>query len=173
MAVPLFVASTEILKSKLRLDGVSATQDSAQPLIEEAILDTRHEFYLSLGSGRITELLAIAFSESPTTGDEYSRVLANTLEVKMVRVRLMRTMPMIFMDGSGELPQIWQDEGAFREASSFDLRAEMDRLQEEIAIDLSILVGDATDSGANRSLVIEPEVAPPGPFDTVRTSLWP
>jgi hypothetical protein len=169
MAVaPLFVTDTETLKSKLRLKGVALT-DAGQPLIEEAIQQVRAEFGTRLGLARISEIQALTFVENPTTADGYTRALANSLEVKMVRLRLMRILPTMFMDGSGDAHDVWNEEAPFRETSQFDLRAEMNMLEEEINSDLGILSGADEDGSPNRSALIGPTEAQPLPFGTI----WP
>lgn len=169
MAVaPLFVASTDLLKQKLRLSGVGLA-DSGEPIIEETIQQVRTDIGTRLGLTRIAQIEAIPFVEDPSTADQYTRALANSLEVKMVRLRLMRVLPTMFMDGSGEALEVWNAEAPFRETSQFDLRAEMNMLEEEINSDFGILSGADEDGSPNRSMLIGPAEAPPLPFGTI----WP
>jgi hypothetical protein len=168
-SAPLFVADLATLTSKLRLTGV-ASGDSGTPLIDEGILQARNEIYLRLGASTIATIQATAFTDNPTTADQYTRSLANSVEVKMVRLRLMRSMPMMFIDGTGgDAMNILHDEAPYRDTSAFDLRAEMNMLEAEIDSDLAILTGADADGSPNKAFSIGPAVTPPLPFGTI----WP
>ena len=137
MAAPLFVADEATLESKLRLSAVPASATDTQAIIDEAILYARVEFYRELGESRVAALVAITFTEEPTTEDEVLRALANLTEVMMVRCHLLIHLPNTFMDASGDVNARWNEEAPIRERSSMDLEAEIaackNKIQENLA----------------------------------------
>jgi len=175
---PLFIADLATLTSKLRLSGVPAAAD-ASDIINEAILVTRQKFYRELGVSRIAILVALAFTETPATENQILRAVANSTEVLMIRCELMRTMPMMFMDGNADQNQIMQDEALFRDTTSsqleqarlaceLEIQQNMDLLAgtEEIASETTIRVDSV---GASDPVVDTRTVARPWPADSVLT----
>lgn len=175
--VPLFVADLDTLKAKLRLSGVAAPS-GAEEIINEAILTVRAGFYRDLGKSRIDTLLAISFTETPETNDEILRATASLTEVKWVRSELIRTLPMLFMDGNAQQAQIYHDEAAFRDASQRQLDAERERLLADVRDNLDVLSGDESIGSEVRRIrigTVEPDYAPPRPGDTIQpyyTRTW-
>lgn len=141
MATPLFVADEATLKARLRLSGVDAGSD-AQAIIDEAVLMVRANVYARLGDTRVTELLAISFSETFTTNDGALRAIANNLEIKWVWLILMDRLPTIFMDNSGATQEVYNEEAAFRSLDPERLDSLRERCLIQIEDMLSILSGD-------------------------------
>ncbi len=176
---PLFIADLTTLKSKLRLSGIAAASD-ADDIVNEAILLVRAGFYRELGAAQVTATLALSFTETPTTNDQILRAVANSTEVKWVRVELMRMLPMAFMDGNADQAQIFQDEALFRDASARQLDQERIRLETEIQQNLDLLRGSeelATESTI-RIDTVAPDCPSPLPGDTrlpvhVKNALFP
>ncbi len=166
---PLFLTDLATLKAKLRLSGVAATSD-ADDIINEAILTVRSGFYRELGGPRVTSLLALPFTESPATNDEILRAVANTTELKWIRVELFRTMPLSFMDGNADQNQVFQDEALFRDTSQHQLDQERVRLESDIQQNLDLLRGieDIASEATIRVATICPAVTPALPGDTVK-----
>lgn len=144
MAAPLFVADEDTLKSALRLSAVPASALDTEAIIDEAILRARLRFYRDLGAARTNELVALPFTDQPTTEDEVLRALANTVEVKMVKCQLLRDLPNTFMDASGDVNHRWQEEAPTRERGGFELEEELKRCEEEIIAALTDLAAPAT-----------------------------
>jgi hypothetical protein len=132
MAAPLFVATEAALKSALRLSAVPATALDTEAVIDEAILRARLRFYRDLGADRTNELVALVYTDQPTTEEEVLRALANTVEVKMVKCQLLRDLPNTFMDASGDVNARWQEEAPTRERGGYDLEEELSRCENEI-----------------------------------------
>lgn len=132
MAAPLFVADEATLKSALRLSAVPASALDTEAVIDEAILRARLRFYRDLGSARTNELVALTYTDQPTTDEEVLRALANTVEVKMVKCQLLRDLPNTFMDASGDVNARWNEEAPTRERGSFELGDELARCENEI-----------------------------------------
>lgn len=145
MAAPLFVPSEDALKSKLRLSAVPDSALDAQAIIDEAILRARVRFYRALGTSRVNTLLAVSFTEAPTTDDEVMRALAATTEVKMVYCALLRMLPNTFMDASGDVDARWNEEAPVRERTTSELDSELERCENEIKADLQSLEENETD----------------------------
>jgi hypothetical protein len=139
---PLFVPSKLMLTKALRLSKISKNNDALSQ-IDEAISVSRVELYKSLGVGRVTAILGMAYTTNPITANDHTRMLASTVETKMVKRELIRTMPMMFMDGSNAA-QAWSEEAAFREGSYLQTRDELRRLEDDIRSGLTLLLSDAT-----------------------------
>lgn len=157
---PLFVADLATLKPKLRLSGVPSTSD-ADDIVNEAILVTRQKFYRELGSPRIAELVAMPFTETPTTNDEILRAVANSTEVLIVRCELMRTMPMMFMDGNAQQDQIMQDEALFRDSTSSQLEQMRMQCELDIQQNMDLLAGDQVIASETTLRIATPGVSQP------------
>jgi len=138
---PLFVATVEELKSKLRLASIPAGQ-GADILFDETLLAVRTHFYRALGPARVAELAALPFNENPATEDEILRAVANTTEVKWMRMELMRVLPTLFKDSSADQHQVYHDEALFRETPGDQLSIERERLWSDIQENLELLRGD-------------------------------
>ena len=166
---PLFVPTLSELQKSLRLSQVPSDND-ALAMIENAIAEVRVEFYQVLGSTAVSVLRSYTSTKTPDTTQELLRKQAETTEVKMVRLRLMRTLPMLFMDGSSQT-QTWNDEAAFRELGDKLLAAEIRRLESEIQSSLERLKDQDLASGAVASgQLIEPDdYTDPGDTIFVRT----
>lgn len=166
---PLFVPSLAEMQKLLRLSAVSSTSD-AQAMIENAIVDARVEFFQVLGSTAVTTLRAYPSTKTPETTAELLRKQAEVAEAKMVRVRLMRSMPTIFMDGSAPT-QTWNDEAAFRDMGDKTLAAEIRRLEDEIDAALNSLKSqDLSAASVVAGATIEPDDSiDPGDTIFVRT----
>lgn len=145
---PLFALNRDTLLRALRLSAVRVEND-ASTMIDAAIQDTRVGFLQYLGREKVDMLASMPFSANPTTDTEHLRLLAYQTEIKWVRAKLIRTMPMLFMDGTARV-QAWQDEAAFRETSYLQTRDELKRLEEEIAQNLSTLKASNLSSTGGR-----------------------
>lgn len=132
MATPLFIVDEATLKAKLRLSAVPASATDTESIFDEAILRARVKFYRELGPVRTNQIVALTFTELPTTDDEVIRALANTIEVKMVYCELLRLLPNTFMDASGDTNSRWQEEAPTRERGNFELNDELRRCEDEI-----------------------------------------
>jgi hypothetical protein len=163
---PLFVANLATLQAKLRLSGMKSDGNGVD-LLNEAILRVRVGFYRKLGTTRVATLVALLFSETPTTTDQVLRALANTTETNWVRLELFETMPTLFMDASAETTEAWNTEAAFRQGKPSDKTKRA--LWNQISRDLDILSGAVSlgDETQFKTDTIEPDVAPPLPGDSL------
>lgn len=132
MAAPLFVASETVLKAALRLSAVPASALDTEAIIDEAILRARLRFYTDLGAARTNELVALPFTDQPTTLDGVLRGLCNTTETKLVYCALLRLLPNTFMDASGDVNSRWNEEAPTRERGGFELEDELRRCENEV-----------------------------------------
>ena len=147
------------LKKSLRLSAISAVQGDANTMIETATNQARLRFFDYLGSDRINAINAITFVEAPTTSDQYTRLRANQCEILIVRVWLLRTMPVLFRDDRSTGQQSWNEEGLTRDISEKLLAQEIDRLETEINEMLEAL-GEGENDGetSNVKIMGRPEV---------------
>lgn len=159
MAVaPLFVASMDAVRARLRLSGVADASD-AMDAIDEAVRVVRTNIYARLGLTRVGELVGYSSTDTPTTENEILRTVAEGMEVKWVRYELLGTLPVLFMDGSGQREQAWNDEGAFRPGGPAGAEGERRRLMAEIDRALDLLSGTSTIGG--QTTVRASSIAPP------------
>lgn len=167
MTNPLFVESVEVLKGKLRLSGIPDGKD-AEKLLDEAMLTVRTGFIHRLGSAIVSQLLGIAFEQNPVTEEQALRALANTTEVRWVYYDLACRMPVILQEGVGTR-QVWNEEGAFRQASASEIEKLRTKLWNEIEDALEILrnLGVTDDQGMHVT-DIGPDEKPQRPADSIR-----
>lgn len=168
MTDPRFVADLATLKEKLRLSKLP-TDSAANALLDEAILSARLDFYRRLGKARVDFLLAITFTDDPSSEEEVLRALANAVEVKLVRVRLMRTLPVMFADSSGTANKAFNEEAPFREGGISSTDKEIKRIESEIEEDFQMLAAEETQGAEANWRVFDgsPENTPPRPGETV------
>lgn len=171
----LFIATKDLLKTRLRLEGAAVA--GALAVIDQSIEDARITFYRRLGAARVAALVAIAYVEAPTTESQVLRSCANSTEVKLVLVDLMRRLPMQFMDGGGNQRQVWNEEHAFAIRQNYE--KELARLEQDIEDAFDLLSGsDALGEGTTmRITTIGPTDTPDLPGATVfpsqrRSSTW-
>lgn len=161
MAVqPLFVASIEALKLRLRVGEVDKPGFNAQ--LEQAVEDVRLGFYdelKGLGASRVATLLAISYVENSTDATELLRTRANNLETLWVRLLLMKRQPTVFLDASGVTLEMWNDEPLVRKGER-SLAAEIAAVESEVVEGLAYLRnGDEDDVGAS-VIVFQPSTTP-------------
>lgn len=164
---PLFVADMATLKAKLRLSGVSKTD--ALAIIDGAVEDVRLLLYDStqgLGSTLVAEILAIAYVENATTAEALRRTRANSLESKWVRLLLLRRLPSLFMDAGAVTRDVFNDE-PFTRSSGRKLLDEIKALEDAIANDLGVLLGEEDSVGLVDAITFEPDDTPDRPWDSI------
>lgn len=161
MASPLFVTDTATLKARLRLSD--ATQSDALAILDEAVLRARVRFFRVLGDTRINQLLAVTFTDTPTTDEQAMRALASVVEVKMVYCTLMRLLPNAFIDSAGGVLRAWNEEAPVRERGVEDLEDEIRRCEREIASDLVALADDSFEDGCEDVQVFDGTADCPAP----------
>lgn len=175
--MPLFASSTDLVKSRLRLTAVPDTSVDTLAIIDEAISWARLEFYRRLGRAQVADLVAITEVAEPTTDDEIRRTLATHTEIMLVRARLLRELPSIFMDASGDAHKTWNTEALFRERPRSSLDKEIDRLNVEIEQAMQILEDDGDESPGDERTIFGFDGTPddahlnPLPGDSITGSL--
>lgn len=168
MAVaPLFIASMTVLKDALRLGGT--VQAGGLAMIDQAVKDVRVRFYGRLTAARITTIKLANTVDAPATDAELLRALADSVEVRWVRLHLLRVMPALFMDGSGGRQQQWNDEGAFVARRQTD--SEVERLEAELELDLAKLAGD--DDLDEQQTINADVLEPDDEVDLPGATVWP
>lgn len=139
MTDPLFVQDLDTLKKLVRLSGVPASREDTLAILDEAILNARLEFYRRLGRQRVTNLVGMAFVSNPTTEDEVVRALANVVETDLVYVQLLRKLPNLFQDASGDAQRRWNEEAPFRERGGTPLQKEIQTRLDKIEENMELL----------------------------------
>jgi hypothetical protein len=166
---PLFVPSKAELRKALRLSQVADENDAVHQ-IDEAIRASRVKIFQALGQTRVDEILVTPYVQRPATQTDYMRMLASTVETKMVRAELIRVMPMMFMDGANTV-QAWQQEAAFREGSFLQTRDELRRLEADIAEGLTMLLTGSVVSGDPQISTLFPDTYR-GPGDSLASEVF-
>jgi len=129
-ASPVFVADRATLLTQLRLPESSLS--GIDPVVDLAIQRGRVEIYGRLSISRVATLQAIAYAENAATANQLLRLKANLLEVKLVRSLLMRELPMLFMDGSNQSHQAWNEDAFSRNVEASKQKAHLRALTEDI-----------------------------------------
>lgn len=167
---PLFVEDLDTLKKHLRFSGINAAEDIGT-ILEQAILATRTNFYRRLTQTRIEQLQAMASVTYPADAEEYLHSIAKLTEIRMVRLELTWTAPVLFQDASGEAQEAWDHQPSFRRDSPYSLDKLRNYLKSEIEEAIEILKGEE-DIGEEQKgfiTVFEPDETPP----RIGDSLYP
>lgn len=154
-AQPLFVPTKLQLKKALRLSAVSTKSDSITQ-IDYAIQTARTKIYQVLSASVISQILLTPYTVTPSTDEEYLRMVAADVEVKMVRLELLRVMPVLFKDGASPV-QTWQEDGAFRDGSYLQVRDEIRRLEQDIQTSLEFLQTNGAQIYNTNADVVSPD----------------
>lgn len=166
MAVaPLYIASMDLLKQRLRMTGASQTDCLA--MIESAVQEARMQIFGALGSARAIEITSYANEDNPTTDNAIIRLRANAVELAMVKINLLRALPTLFFDNDGSKKEVWNEEGIPRRTSERYIRDEIARLESEIATGLSAMADPTEEQGIVRATLIEPSCKPTPPGNSI------
>jgi hypothetical protein len=160
---PLFVADLDTLKAALRLSAIPAGSADVAAMLGDAVSQVRVRLYGRLGLALAAELVAIAPSSAPTTVEGLRRSLAESVEIRMVRVVLMRTLPTVFMDAGGGARKAWNEEALWRESPAKELERHIAALNASIEDDMGLLTGES-EFGAHGTVHTydgTPDVRPP------------
>ena len=163
---PIFNKDRATLLARLRLVG--AESESAVASIDAAFAVVGTGFYDRLGAEAVALIAGYPYSEDLTAGEtQRKRLKAAVTEEKWMRLELMRRMPSLFFDGSGNSGNRWNDEQLGREGSAS--KEELQRLENEILELLGQLI-DESDTSVVSAVVFSPDTTPvyrPG------GSVWP
>lgn len=162
---PLFVDTFDNLVAALRLTGHS---DSAVALIDDGVRHARLRFWRRLGKARVDVLVAFTADDTPEDTNEFLRLQARVTEVKIVRRFLYETMPVLFLDASGQRDEVWNTESAFRQGKPS--AAVLKGMDDEIDQDMEILAGEREPTEEVETMQVadlEPDNAPPRPGDSL------
>lgn len=163
-AKPLFIKDLDTLQARLRLSAVD--DGDAVAVINSVVEEVRIGFYTELGASRVAEIVALTEVAEPVTDDGITKLRAVNIELLWVRVTLMRRLPMLFVQGSGQTRKAWNEEGITRDArDTSNYRSEIKHLERLVVDGLAWLGG--TETGLIVVSVIEPDVAPPKPGESV------
>ncbi len=171
---PLFHTDLELLKKRVRLADLPVNKNGIT-IFEEGIQSSRVFFYRRLGQDRITQILSYGnVKDAPATANEYMRLMAALCEVKVVKKHLAIHCNMLVQDAGDSSLQKWNEEGAFRESSPFELNSYIKKLDNEIEDDIDFLKGEETPGSENliRASTFEPDETPPRPFDSIGFEEW-
>lgn len=112
--VPLFESDYETLMAKLRLSSITEDSDTAS-IIDEAIGRVRRGLFDQLGSSLVATILETDLEEEFLTQEEIIRASAAQAEVLWVKYLLLKDLPVLFRDASGQTLDEWNKEALVRE----------------------------------------------------------
>lgn len=168
---PLFSSSKDELRKALRMSQIAPGSDALK-MIDSAIQTASVMFYRQLGADKIAVLRSIPYPNTPYTDLEYLRVLAAQTEIKAVRAQLLRTIPLMLMDGSIASGS-WQQEAGFREGNNaLLLRDELKRLEAEIASGMEQLSAMQLSPGGGVSVSIVAPDSTITPGQTIQSTVF-
>ncbi|KKM64760.1 hypothetical protein LCGC14_1498150 [marine sediment metagenome] len=145
--LPLFVTDTggtpdlDELKARMRLSGI-VVDSNAEQIVHSVLMGVRAKFYGRLGLNRVGAVLASDPVVAPSTAEQIIRSIAYECEVLWVIVDLMCRLPMVFMDNSSGIDEIYNNEGAFRSMDADTLAQCKTDFEAQIADWLDIISGD-------------------------------
>lgn len=174
MAVePLFITPKSKLLEQLRLS--STTDEDGLAIIDGAIQEVRLGFFDCLTNDRVTKILTFVSVDNPDTDDKRTRTRAEKTEVMWVRILLITRLPNFFLDSSGNLPQVFNEEGLTREPRRDAKDRELLRLNAELLKSIEILKGTEACTIENevRAITYEPDKVPDRPFASIAPVLLP
>ena len=145
--LPLFVTNTsgapdlDEMKARMRLTGI-VVDSNAEQIVHSVISGVRGKLYSRLGVTTVTSVLATNPVVSPSTSAAIIRMIAYECEILMVIVDLMCRLPMVFMDNSSGIDEIYNNEGAFRSMDADTLEQCKESFLAQISEWLDIIAGD-------------------------------
>lgn len=104
---------TDVLK-KLRMS--SDIEDASNDVIDEVLLQVRTAIYKHLGADRVAEIKAYAYSESASTENEITRLMAAQTELYGLKAKLLRDAPVFFLEAKNDAQEAWNDDDLLRNA---------------------------------------------------------
>jgi hypothetical protein len=150
MAVlPLFFSDMATLALALRFSTVQ--EGSAEyALFKEAVKKARIKIYQQLGTSTVASLVALPSEDNPTTESGIQRSAANRVEFLLVRLDMLRSLPVLFMDASASSREVWNQEPLARQnPGSPALEAEIRRVESEIATLFATLEDGLTETSGS------------------------
>ncbi len=167
-ATPLFITDLDTLKARLRLSALEVGDGAA--VLDAVVSEVRLGFNDELGISRVAELVALTPNDPAVTEDELTRLRAETVEHLWVRSILMRRLPTLFVEGSGQARKAWNEEGITSSGGDdADLRREIKALQQQVRDGLARLGSDV--AGEVNATVILPDETPQRPGDSINPAV--
>ncbi len=164
---PTFWKTTEDIKTRLRLQNISV-DEAGQSIVEDAVLQVRSNFWSRLGIDRVAVLQGYTYTDNPVTAEENLNALARLCELKWVRLELAKVMPLLFKEGANQVQHVWNEEGAFRDVSQFDIAKMIERWQMDIDYDLELLKGTPLEEVSEiHASTFGPLITPAMPGDSI------
>ena len=123
-------ATKEGLLKALRLE--QAASGNIGEALDAELQSVRVDLYVRLGEDIINQVLALTYEENPTTLDGVIRLRACELERLMLKVRLLTSLPVLFMDSSGDEQMVFNEDGFSRNSSNINTQDLIDSLNTTI-----------------------------------------
>lgn len=163
---PLYIPTRQAVLDSMRL--TDAVNTPAMTAVDNAIKSARVRFYKALGAARATAISGYAHADAPTSENDIVRANAEGLELKMIRMELLRTMPTAMLD-SGAGRDRWNTEGILNDPGIAN-DAEINRLESEIATGLADLEGDDEEDDSGLGVATIGPECPTFIYDSIRNT---
>jgi hypothetical protein len=137
----LFNESYEALLKRARIE--SATEEQTVSLVNMSVSEVRIGFYKTLGTERVDEIVAIPWTENPSTEDDILRVSAANIEALWLTYLLLPRLPNNFMSSAHLTSQQWNEDPLSRDSDG--MQNYLDALKQQIDSGLADLVEDPDD----------------------------
>jgi len=107
MAIEPLYIDKDLLISRLRMTETSDTDTLT--IIDQAIADSRQEFYRRLTLERALEIKAISTVENPITAEDNLRVIADNTDFYQVLSKLLCILPTMFIETAHAIQNTFKD----------------------------------------------------------------
>lgn len=138
--VPLYASDLATLLASVRIDNASADTLNA---VYRAVRDVRIGMVQKLGRVRVFEIQALPYVSEPTTDDEFLREAAVSAETTWLLLLLKQRLPELFMDNSGAVNDVFNDEPLTREGTGS--KDNLEALKEQLDSLLAFMAGEDVD----------------------------
>lgn len=151
--VPLYVPSLDELLASVRID--KASEDTLNA-VYRAVRDVRIGMVQKIGRERALEIQDMPYVSEPTTDDGFTREAAVSAETVWVTLLLKQRLPELFMDNSGSVNDVYNDEPLTREGTGS--KDNLEALREQLDSLLAFIAGDGVDVvGRDKSALCGPD----------------
>lgn len=137
MNLPVF-QTLEELRSGLRLSGIEGKETDAHAILSNAIGIAKARLASYLGVPRVVELAAMTPDPAGLSEGGILRSLAAIQEGRLVRIEILKTLPVMLLDTSPAARSAWNQESILKTP---DLWTLIEDLEREVFGNWSLLAG--------------------------------
>lgn len=135
---PIFQTKDAVLAA-LRLSGIVGKESDAMAIFDQALMAAKLRMGFMLGPTKLQELVDIVPDHAGITQVALMRSLAALQETRLVRLELLKVLPVMFLDTSPAARSAWNQEAILENG---DIDQNIARLEAQIENAWSLLSGD-------------------------------